>query len=195
MPTRRCQTCWLSVLYKSLSDVELNQNESRNKYEYLDSFPVFITAGWLLHVILFVLKLSFHHQSILYCWSPLWRMIHPQISSDYFFFQPFEAACLCLSMCLGKTAFCTNWSQWHELQGRVNKLCLHGNPCLQVYPLSCLQCYIGIAVYPYQQRFIETEWVGKISPRHRTGGREALLISACCSLSNLLYLVGRSRCK
>lgn len=62
------------------------------------------------------------------------------------FSKPFEAA-LCVSMCLGKTAFCTNWSQWHKLQGWVNKSCLHGNACWRVCPLRSLQHNMGSAVW------------------------------------------------
>lgn len=61
------------------------------------------------------------------------------------FCNPLRLA-LCVSMCLDKTASsCTNWNQWHKLQGRVNKLYLHGNTCWQMCPLTSPQRYIGIA--------------------------------------------------
>lgn len=62
-----------------------------------------------------------------------------------------------VSMCLEKTAFYTNWSQWHKLQGRMNKLCLHGNTYWQECPLRSLQCSVGIAVYTPLKPFIRKE--------------------------------------
>lgn len=62
---------------------------------------------------------------------------------------------LCLSMCLGKTAFCTNWSQWHRLQGRVCGLRLHGNTCWQV--CDHWGVCIGIAGYTQLKLFTERD--------------------------------------
>lgn len=42
-------------------------------------------------------------------------------------FSPPSRLALCGSMCLGKTAFRTNWSQWQKLQGCMSRLHLHGN--------------------------------------------------------------------
>lgn len=56
------------------------------------------------------------------------------------FSNPLRQA-VCVSMYLDKTASCTNWSQWHKLQGCVNKLHLHGNTCWQMCPLRSLQRY------------------------------------------------------
>ena len=89
------------------------------------------------------------------CHHTIKPLYGPEILSDIsralrspqtIFSNPLSLA-LCVSMCLGKTAFCTNWSQWHKLQGRVNKLRLHGNTCWQVCPARSLQRYIEIAVY------------------------------------------------
>lgn len=65
---------------------------------------------------------------------------------------------LCVSMCLDKTASsCTNWNRWHKLQGRVNKLHLHGNTCWQMCPLTSLQRYMGIAACTRVKPFGKTE--------------------------------------
>lgn len=58
------------------------------------------------------------------------------------FFTPSRLA-LCGSMCLGKTAFRTNWSQWQKLQGCMSRLHLHGNTAVRV-SMSSLQHSDGI---------------------------------------------------
>lgn len=73
------------------------------------------------------------------------------------FSNPLRLA-LCVSMCLDKMASsCTNWNQWHKLQGRVNKLHLHGNTRWQMCPLTSLQRYIGIAACTHVKPFGKSE--------------------------------------
>lgn len=98
----------------------------------------------LKNVALFVLSIFQYLNECHYTIKPF---CSPQLLSDVYcthrsplpiFYNPLRQA-LCVSMCLGKTSFCTNWSQWHKLQGCVNKLCLHGNTYWQLCPLRSLQ--------------------------------------------------------
>ena len=87
--------------------------------------------------------------------APYWNEYHysmkplrsPEVPRPQTIFSNPLSPALCVSMCLGKTAFCTNWSQWHRLQGRENKPRLHGNAYWQVCPLRSLQRYVGIVVH------------------------------------------------
>lgn len=112
-----------------------------------------------------------HHEASLWPSMVLSDISRALRSPQTIFSNPLSLA-LCVSMCLGKTAFCTNWSQWHKLQGRVNKLRLHGNTCWQVCPVRSLQRYIEIAVYTNLKPITKR--------KRRVEIREGLLLSQPC---------------
>lgn len=72
-----------------------------------------VVSFWWLHCTYSDTR---HHLHIWWCFKSALPIFSP----------PWRLA-LCGSMCLGKTAFCTNWSQWQKLQGCMSRLHLHGN--------------------------------------------------------------------